>query len=46
MTNWYRNEAGRQVITSPWTYLDYWNRTRVFDLGDYVESTVDAAESA
>ena len=46
MTNWYRNEAGRQVITSPWTYLDYWNRTRVFDLDDYVESTVDTAESA
>jgi len=46
MTNWYRNEAGRQVITSPWTYLDYWNRTRVFDLDDYVASTVDAAEPA
>jgi 4-hydroxyacetophenone monooxygenase len=46
MTNWYRNEAGRVVVSSPWTYLDYWNRTRELTLDDYVTETVDAAESA
>ncbi|TGD90043.1 NAD(P)/FAD-dependent oxidoreductase [Mycolicibacterium sp. CH28] len=38
MTNWFRNAAGRQVITSPWTYLDYWNRTKVLKCDEYVET--------
>jgi len=46
MTNWYRNEAGRIVVSSPWTYLDYWNRTRELDPGDYVESRVSASATA
>ncbi|MCZ4551056.1 flavin-containing monooxygenase [Gordonia rubripertincta] len=37
MTNWYRNAAGRVVVSSPWKYLDYWSRTREFDKADYVE---------
>jgi 4-hydroxyacetophenone monooxygenase len=37
MTNWYRNEAGRVVVSSPWTYLDYWERTRELDLADYMQ---------
>ncbi|MBO0727697.1 MAG: NAD(P)/FAD-dependent oxidoreductase [Acidimicrobiaceae bacterium] len=37
MTNWYRNDAGRVVISSPWTYLDYWERTLEFRPGDYRE---------
>ena len=37
MTNWYRNEAGRVVVSSPWTYLDYWNRTRRFDVDDFTD---------
>ncbi|KAA1421875.1 SidA/IucD/PvdA family monooxygenase [Nocardioides humilatus] len=35
MTTWYRNEAGRIVVSSPWTYLDSWNRMRVLDPADY-----------
>ncbi len=35
MTTWYRNEAGRIVVSSPWTYLDSWNRMRTLDLADY-----------
>jgi 4-hydroxyacetophenone monooxygenase len=46
MTNWYRNEAGRVVVSSPWTYLDYWNRTRELNLEDYVETSVAAVRSA
>jgi len=38
MTTWYRNEAGRVVVSSPWTYLDYWNRTKELNLDDYVAS--------
>lgn len=36
MTNWYRNDAGRVVISSPWKYLDYWERTLQFNPEDYV----------
>jgi 4-hydroxyacetophenone monooxygenase len=35
MTTYYRNEAGRIVVSSPWKYVDYWDRTREFDPGDY-----------
>ncbi len=35
MTTWYRNEAGRIVVSSPWTYLDSWNRMRTLDPADY-----------
>lgn len=35
MTTYYRNDAGRVVVSSPWTYLDYWQRTRDFNSGDY-----------
>jgi 4-hydroxyacetophenone monooxygenase len=42
MTTWYRNEAGRVVVSSPWTYLDYWQRTREFDPESYVEEPADA----
>jgi 4-hydroxyacetophenone monooxygenase len=38
MTNWFRNSAGRLVVSSPWTYLDYWRRTRELDRDDYKES--------
>jgi len=37
VTNYYRNEAGRIVGTSPLSYLDYWNRTRRPDLDDYIQ---------
>jgi 4-hydroxyacetophenone monooxygenase len=46
MTNWYRNEAGRVVVSSPWTYLDYWNRTRELDPGDYIESGEESRATA
>lgn len=36
MTTYYRNGAGRIVVSSPWKYVDYWNRTREFAPGDYV----------
>lgn len=45
MTTWYRNEAGRIVVSSPWTYLDSWRRMRHFDLGDYHETKVADASS-
>lgn len=45
MTTWYRNEAGRVVVSSPWTYLDYWQRTREFDLDSYVEQPVGVRSS-
>jgi len=35
MTTYYRNSRGRIVTNSPWTYLDYWQRTRTSDLGEY-----------
>jgi len=38
MTTYYRNGAGRIVISSPWKYLDYWSRTLGFDPGDYVRT--------
>jgi 4-hydroxyacetophenone monooxygenase len=37
MTTYYRNDAGRIVVSSPWKYVDYWNRLRDFDPGDYHE---------
>ncbi|MFY1621507.1 flavin-containing monooxygenase [Micromonospora sp. WMMD736] len=46
MTTYYRNDAGRVVVSSPWTYIDYWRRTREFDLDDYHEVPVEAAELA
>ena len=45
MTNWYRNDAGRVVISSPWKYLDYWQRTLEFRPDDYRVET-QAAEQA
>ena len=39
MTNWYRNAAGRVVVSSPWKYLDYWDRTRHLAVGDYTVSS-------
>lgn len=45
MTTWYRNEAGRIVVSSPWTYLDSWNRMRELDLTDYHETAVANASS-
>jgi 4-hydroxyacetophenone monooxygenase len=46
MTTYYRNDAGRIVAGSPWKYVDYWERTREFDPGDYHEVDVpsDAEE--
>jgi 4-hydroxyacetophenone monooxygenase len=35
MTNYFRNDAGRIVVSSPWKYVDYWNRTYAPDLGEY-----------
>jgi len=46
MTTWYRNEAGRVVVSSPWTYLDYWNRTRTIDPAEYIETSLDARATA
>jgi 4-hydroxyacetophenone monooxygenase len=37
MTTYYRNDAGRIVVSSPWTYVDYWGRTKEFDPSDYQE---------
>jgi 4-hydroxyacetophenone monooxygenase len=37
MTTYYRNDAGRIVVSSPWKYVDYWGRLKEFDPGDYQE---------
>jgi 4-hydroxyacetophenone monooxygenase len=44
MTTYYRNGAGRIVVSSPWKYIDYWNRLHEFDPNDYHE--VDVASEA
>ncbi|XVQ15843.1 hypothetical protein ACQP1W_26005 [Spirillospora sp. CA-255316] len=36
-TTYFRNDAGRIVVNSPWKYIDFWARTRWFDPGDYEE---------
>jgi 4-hydroxyacetophenone monooxygenase len=40
MTTYYRNDAGRVVVSSPWKYVDYWERTREFDPHAYREVNV------
>jgi 4-hydroxyacetophenone monooxygenase len=35
MTTYYRNDAGRVVISSPWKYVDYWERTLEFKPDEY-----------
>jgi 4-hydroxyacetophenone monooxygenase len=37
MTTYYRNDAGRIVVSSPWKYVDYWSRLLEFEPGDYHE---------
>jgi len=36
MSTYYRNSAGRVVVTTPFRVIDVWNMTRRADLGDYV----------
>ena len=36
MTSYYRNEAGRIVVNSPWRNVDYFDMTSEADLDDYV----------
>lgn len=36
MTTYYRNSAGRVVVSSPWKYLDYWGRTLNFQPHEYL----------
>jgi 4-hydroxyacetophenone monooxygenase len=38
VTNYYRNAAGRIVGSSPWTYLEYWLRTRQVQPSDYIRT--------
>ena len=44
MTTYYRNARGRIVTNSPWTYLEYWRRTRTADLKDFMIEPGPAAE--
>ena len=46
MTTYYRNDAGRIVVTGPWKYIEYWDRINEFDADDYHEVTAssEAAE--
>ena len=46
MTTYYRNGAGRIVVSSPWTYIDYWNRTRDFEPAEYRDAGAVAAAAA
>lgn len=45
MTTYYRNEAGRVVVSGPWTYLDWWHRMRQLDLDEFVVSRAVAEAS-
>jgi 4-hydroxyacetophenone monooxygenase len=45
MTTYYRNQAGRIVLSSPWKYVDYWGLLREFDDREY-HSEAHAPESA
>ena len=36
-STYFRNDAGRIVVTSPWKYIDFWARTKRFEPGDYEE---------
>ena len=33
--SWYRNDAGKIFILSPWRLVDYWSWTREPDLADF-----------
>lgn len=44
MTTYYRNEAGRVVVSGPWTYLDWWGRMRELNTDEYIQTR--AATSA
>lgn len=46
MTTYYRNGAGRIVVSSPWKYVDYWNRLREFDAAEYHDAEAIAASAA
>lgn len=44
MTTWYRNAAGRVVLTIPFRGVDFWARTSELDLDEYeVSSRASAA---
>jgi 4-hydroxyacetophenone monooxygenase len=45
MTTYYRNDAGRIVVSSPWKYIDYWARLREFAAGEYHEVATASAAS-
>jgi 4-hydroxyacetophenone monooxygenase len=45
MTTYYRNGAGRIVVSSPWKYIDYWAMTRDFDPADYYGTELPAASA-
>ena len=34
-SSWYRNDAGRVTVLSPWKLIDYWEWTQQPDLDDY-----------
>ena len=35
MRSWYKNDAGRVTIVSPWLLVEYWGWTKTPDLADY-----------
>jgi 4-hydroxyacetophenone monooxygenase len=46
MTTYYRNQAGRIVVSSPWTYVDYWTRIRDFDPREYHSEALEPESAA
>lgn len=42
-STYFRNDAGRIVVNSPWKYIDYWARTRRFEPGEYEEVPKETA---
>lgn len=45
MTTYYRNTAGRVVVSSPWTYLEYWRRTRELNIDEYLSEPTNPPAS-
>lgn len=46
MTTYYRNEAGRVVVTSPWKYLEYWEMLATFQPDEFTCSPATADEES
>jgi 4-hydroxyacetophenone monooxygenase len=45
-TNYFRNDAGRIVVNSPWKYIDYWRKSLQYDPAEYIEQAAETVGSS